>query len=199
MSRAAFRLIVTGALVVAPGVAFAHPGHGADGGLLAGFLHPFSGIDHLLAMTAVGLLAAHLGGRALWAVPAAFVALMTLGGILGAAGVSLPFVETAVALSVAVFGLLILSGMSPPVLAVMSLVGAFALFHGHAHGAEMPIGGSLPVYGIGFVTATALLHGFGITLGLATRAIGEAKRRRVMQACGAAIGLVGTGLVFGLV
>ena len=139
MPRTAFRLLVTIALLLAPSVAFAHPGHGEAGSLLAGFLHPLSGLDHLLAMTAVGLFAAHLGGRALWAVPATFVAVMALGGVSGAAGISLPFVETAIALSVVIFGLMIFSGMAPPVLAAMALVGIFAIFHGHAHGTEMPV------------------------------------------------------------
>jgi len=199
MSRTAFRLLVTVALLLAPSVAFAHPGHGEGGSLLAGFIHPFSGIDHLLAMTAVGLFAAHLGGRALWAVPATFVAMMALGGVFGAAGVSLPFAETAIALSVLVFGFVIFSGMTPPVLAAMALVGIFAIFHGHAHGIEMPVSASGVDYGIGFMVATALLHGFGITLGLAIRSFDEPSRRRVMQACGAVIGLIGTGLVIGLV
>lgn len=197
MSRTAFRLIATVALTLAPGVAFAHPGHGADSSLLAGFWHPFSGIDHLLAMTAVGLLASQLGGRALWAVPTTFVAVMAFGGVLGADGVALPFVETAIALSVAVFGILILSGISLPVLAAMVLVGGFALFHGYAHGAEMPSGGALMAYGFGFVTATALLHSLGITLGLAISRINQP--HRVVQACGAAIAIVGIGLTFGLV
>ncbi len=199
MSPRAFRLIMTITLMLAPSVAFAHPGHGESGSLLAGVMHPFSGIDHLLALTAVGLIAAHLGGRALWAVPATFVAVMAVGGIFGVTGVSLPFAEIAIALSVLVFGLVILTGMSPSVLAAMALVGVFAIFHGYAHGAEMPINGSEVLYGIGFVAATALLHGFGITLGLAMRWFDEAPRRRVMQACGAMIGLIGTGLVIGLV
>ncbi len=142
MPRTAFRLLVTVALLLAPSIAFAHPGHGGDASLLAGFIHPFGGLDHLLAMTAVGLFAAHLGGRALWAIPATFVALMALGGVSGAAGISLPFVETAIALSVVVFGLMIFFGMAPPVLAAMTLVGIFAVFHGHAHGTEMPVDGS---------------------------------------------------------
>jgi len=199
MPRTAFRLFVTVALLLAPSIAFAHPGHGEDGSLLAGLLHPLSGLDHLLAMTAVGLLAAHLGGRALWAVPATFVAVMAFGGIFGVAGVSLPFAETAIALSVVVFGLLIFSGMAPPVFAAMSMVGVFAFFHGHAHGTEMPANGSWLVYGIGFMTATALLHGLGITLGLAIRWFDEAPRRRAMQACGATIGAIGMGLVIGLI
>jgi len=198
MSRTAFRLLVTVALLLAPSVAFAHPGHGEGGSLLAGFIHPFSGIDHLLAMTAVGLFAAHLGGRALWAVPATFVAMMALGGVFGAAGVSLPFAETAIALSVLVFGFVIFSGMTPPVLAAMALVGIFAIFHGHAHGTEMPVGGSGVVYGIGFMVATTLLHGFGITLGLAIRWFDDVPRRRAMQACGVAIALIGAGLTIGL-
>ena len=199
MSRTAFRLLMTVALLLAPSVAFAHPGHGEGGSLLAGFIHPFSGIDHLLAMTAVGLFAANLGGRALWAVPATFVAMMALGGVFGAAGVSLPFAETAIALSVLVFGFVIFSGMTPPVLAAMALVGIFAIFHGHAHGTEMPVGGSGVVYGIGFMVATTLMHGFGITLGLAIRWFDDVPRRRAMQACGVAIALIGAGLTIGLV
>ena len=199
MSRTTSRLVVTVALLLAPTIAFAHPGHGEHSSLLAGFAHPFSGIDHLLAMTAVGLIAVQLGGRALWAVPTTFVAVMALGGIFGAAGLSLPFTEIAIALSVLVFGLVILSGMTLPALAAMALVGVFAFFHGYAHGTEMPVDSSGMLYGGGFMVATALLHGFGITLGLAVRRFDEAPRRRVMQACGIAIGLIGTGLVIGLV
>ena len=199
MPRTALRLFVTVTLLFAPSIAFAHPGHGEESGLLAGLIHPFSGLDHLLAMTAVGLFAAHLGGRALWAVPASFVAVMALGGIFGAAGVSLPFVETAIALSVLVFGFVIFSGMTPPVFAAMALVGLFAIFHGHAHGTEMPVNGSALVYGIGFMVATALLHGFGIALGLAIHWFDEAPRRRAMQTCGVALALMGAGLTIGLV
>jgi urease accessory protein len=199
MPRTAFRLFVTVALLLAPSIAFAHPGHGEESSLLVGFIHPFGGIDHLLAMTAVGLFAAHLGGRALWAVPASFVAVMALGGIIGAAGMSLPLVETAIALSVLVFGIVIFTGMAPPVLAAMALVGIFAIFHGHAHGTEMPVNGSAAVYGAGFIAATALLHGCGIALGLAIGQAAEAPRRRAMQTCGAAIALIGAGLTIGLV
>lgn len=199
MPRTAFRLLVTIVALLAPSIAFAHPGHGEESGLLAGFIHPFGGIDHLLAMTAVGLFAAQLGGRALWAVPATFVAVMVIGGVLGAAGVPLPFVETAIALSVLVFGLVIFLRMSPPVLAAMALVGIFAIFHGHAHGTEMPVNGSALDFGIGFMVATALLHGFGITLGLAIGWSDEASRRHVTQACGVAIALIGAGLTIGLV
>jgi urease accessory protein len=199
MSRTAFRLLVAIALLLAPSVASAHPGHVEDGSLLGGFIHPFGGIDHLLAMTAVGLFAANLGGRALWAVPTTFVAVMALGGVFGAAGVSLPFTETAIALSVLVFGFVISSGMTPPVPAAIALVGIFAVFHGHAHGTEMPAGVSGVVYGFGFMVATALLHGLGITLGLAIGRFDEAPRRRAMQTCGVAIALIGAGLTISLV
>ena len=105
----------------------------------------------------------------------------------------------AIALSVLVFGVVIFARMTPPILAAMALVGAFALFHGYAHGVEMPVDSSGMLYGGGFVVATALLHGFGITLGLSIRWFDEVPRRRAMQACGVAIGLIGTGLVIGLV
>lgn len=199
MRQTAYRLIATVAMLLAPSVAFAHPGHGEGSSLLAGFIHPFNGIDHLLAMTAVGLSAAHLGGRALWAVPATFIAVMALGGIFGAAGVSLPFAETAIALSVLVFGFVILSGMAPPVLAAMVLVGIFAIFHGYAHGSEMPVASSGILYGAGFMVATTLLHGFGIAIGLSIRWFDEVPRRRAMQACGVVIGLIGAGLTICLV
>ena len=122
---------------------------------------------------------------------------MALGGVFGATGMSLPFTETAIALSVLVFGFMIFSGMTPPVLAAMALVGVFAAFHGHAHGTEMPVGVSGAVYGIGFMVATALLHGLGITLGLAIGRFDEAPRRRAMQTCGVA--LIGAGLTISLV
>jgi urease accessory protein len=199
LAQSAFRVVMVIALLLAPTVAFAHPGHGETADLLGGFLHPFGGLDHLLAMTAVGLIAAQIGGRALVLVPASFVALMALGGLYGAAGGSLPFVETAVALSVLAFGALIASGAAPTVVAAMTLVGAFALFHGHAHGVEMPAVGSGVQYGLGFVAATALLHGAGIGLGLALRQMSEAPRRRAMQTCGLTLALVGAGLTIGLI
>jgi len=198
MSRVIFRVVVTLALLLASSVAFAHPGHG-ESSLLAGFIHPFGGIDHLLAMTAVGLFASHLGGRALLAVPATFAAVMAVGGIFGAAGMSLPAAETAIAVSFLVFGFVIYSGIAPPILAATALVGIFAIFHGYAHGREMPIGSFGVLYGVGFMAATVLLHGFGIMLGLAISRLDELTRRRAMQACGATIALVGTGLTVGLV
>jgi urease accessory protein len=199
MPRTTLRLLVAAGLLIAPGIAMAHPGHGTEFGLAAGLAHPWSGIDHVLAMTAVGLLAARLGGRALWAVPSAFLGLMALGGLGTAAGLSLPFAETAIALSVAVFGFAIASRVAPPVLAAMALVGVFAVFHGHVHVDEMPANASALAYGIGFLAATALLHGLGIGLGLVIGNGDPVVQRRAVRISGLAIGLVGTGLLLGAI
>ena len=151
------------------GPALAHTGHAEGGGFAHGFLHPLAGIDHLLAMVAVGVWAARQGGRAVLALPAAFVVMLAGGAALGMAGVTLPGVEAAIAASVAVLGLLALVNRRVPVAAAMALVGAFAVFHGHAHGAEMPEGAESLRYGLGFVAATALLHTAGIATALAGR------------------------------
>ena len=165
MHRTALR-IAAALLALAPTVAFAHPGH--DGASLAhGFVHPLGGIDHIIAMVAVGLLAARLGGRALWLVPASFVITMAAAGLAGMAGFALPYVETGITLSVVVLGAIAVFGMAMPVAAAMGLVAFFAIFHGYAHGAEMPETMSGLAYGAGFVAATVLLHGIGIGLGLA--------------------------------
>lgn len=153
--------------------ALAHPGHLEGAGFVQGFLHPLGGIDHLLAMVAVGLWAAQLGGRALWLLPAAFVATLAGGAVLGLSGVALPLVEAGIAASVVILGLLVLLRKRVPVVAATILVAVFALFHGHAHGAEMPEA-SLPVlYGLGFVAATLLLHGVGMAIML----VGQRARR----------------------
>lgn len=146
------------------GPALAHPGHLAGGGFIDGLLHPLSGIDHLMAMTAVGVWAARQGGRALWALPAAFVVMLAGGAALGIAGVALPAVEALIAASVVVLGLLAVTNVRVPVAAGVALVGAFAVFHGHAHGAEMPEAAHPLLYGAGFLLATALPHAAGIAL-----------------------------------
>jgi urease accessory protein len=164
MHRTAVR-IAAASLLFAPTAAFAHPGH--DGaGLVSGFLHPLGGVDHIIAMVAVGLLAARLGGQALWLVPVSFVATMAVAGLAGMAGMGLPYVETGIALSVVALGIIAVFGVAMPVAAAMGLVAFFAVFHGYAHGAEMPETASGLAYGVGFVVATALLHGVGIGLGL---------------------------------
>jgi len=170
-----------GAILLAlPALAQAHPGH--DGHELTwdfsgGFAHPFSGWDHLLAMIAVGLWAAQLGGRARWLVPAAFVSVMTLGAMLGHTGVIFLGVEQGIAASVLVLGLLVAAAVRLPIAAGVALVGVFAIFHGFAHGAEMPATAGALRYGAGFVVATALLHAAGVGLGvLAARTSANATR-----------------------
>lgn len=178
------------ALVIAT-PALAHPGHQAMG-LQQGFLHPLGGLDHVLAMVAVGLIAARIGGRALVLVPAAFLCMMAVGGAAGAAGLSLPYVETGIALSVAVLGAVLALGAVPPVAGAMALVGAFAVFHGFAHGAEMPGSTSGLAYGLGFLAATALLHAAGLGLGLAAR-----RTRPTLRVAGAGLAAAGLGLLAG--
>ena len=187
-------LALAGALL--PTAALAHTGIGAAGGFAHGFWHPIGGLDHVLAMVAVGALAARLGGRALWIVPAAFVAMMAVGGFIGMEGIGLPFVETGIALSVVVLGGAIALGWRLPVAAASAVVGLFAVFHGHAHGSEMPIDASGLAYGLGFMLATAALHVVGIGLGVAIGRIG-ARSKLVLQASGGAMALAGVALLGG--
>jgi urease accessory protein len=156
------------ALLASSSAAFAHPGHGDTAGFAHGFMHPLGGLDHVLAMVAVGLLAAHLGGRALWLVPSAFMAAMAAAGALGMAGVAIPYAEAGIMLSIVVLGLVAILRIGMPVSVAMALAGFFAIFHGYAHGAEMPAGASGLTYAAGFLAATALLHAAGIAIGLAT-------------------------------
>jgi urease accessory protein len=143
----------------------AHPGHDSAG-LVHGFIHPLGGIDHIIDMVAVGVMAARLGGQALWLVPASFVAAMTFAGYAGSAGMALPYVETGIAVSAVVLGAVAVFGVAMPVAAAMGLVAFFAVFLGYAHGVEMPERASRLAYGAGFVAATALLHGIGTASGL---------------------------------
>jgi urease accessory protein len=174
-----------------PLIASAHPGHagGHDFGwdFSGGFAHPFSGWDHLLAMIAVGLWAAQLGGRARWLVPAAFVGVMTLGAVLGHGGHAFAGLEQGIAASVLVLGLLVASAARLPLAGGMGLVGLFALFHGMAHGAEMPATAAGLEYGIGFVLATALLHAAGVGLGM----LGARRSTLISRIAGVGIALAG--------
>jgi len=164
--RSILRFFLALALVAAPGLASAHTGASEAISFWHGFGHPVGGIDHVLAMIGVGVFAAHLGGRALWLVPASFVTIMAGGGVLGASGIELPFVEAAIAISLIVLGAAIVSRVDMPTLAAMGLVGIFAVFHGHSHGAEIPETASGLAYGAGFLLATATLHLTGIALGV---------------------------------
>ena len=174
------------------GFAQAHPGHGG-GGFADGFAHPLHGLDHLLAMLAVGLWAAQLGGRARWAVPAAFVGAMAVGGALGMAGAGLPLAEQGIAASVLILGLLIAAAVRLPLVAGAALVGIFALCHGYAHGAEMPETAAGAVYALGFAGATALLHGCGFGLGVLLQ---RAAKAEWLRAGGVAISAVGVLLLW---
>lgn len=143
----------------------AHTGHDDHGGLMHGFLHPIGGLDHVLAMVAVGVLAFQLGGRALWLVPLSFVTMMAFGGVLGFLGSGLPHVELGIALSVLVLGALLAMQFKLPTALTAGIVGLFAIFHGYAHGAELPGGASPVAFAFGFVAATAILHAVGLGLG----------------------------------
>ena len=197
MTRTLYRFIAI-ALALVPSIASAHTGIGDAQGFVHGFSHPFGGIDHMLAMVAVGLFAAHLGGMALWLVPLAFVSVMAMAGVVGMAGLELPFVEIGIGLSVVVLGLAIAFQISPPTLVAMGLVGFFAIFHGHAHGAEMPESTSGLAYGVGFVCATALLHAVGIGIGLAIGYVGQDYNRRIVQVGGSGMALAGCAILVGV-
>jgi len=199
-ARSAFsRIGITAALTMVPALASAHTGVGSTLGFAHGFGHPIGGIDHILAMVAVGIFAANLGGRALWAVPLTFMALMAVGGALGIAGMPLPFVEVGIALSIVVLGLVVAVRYEWPVAAAMTLVGLFAIFHGHAHGTEMPVDASGAAYALGFVLATGLLHIAGIATGVGIRGAGERYSYRIAQAGGVAVAFAGVLVLGGVI
>ena len=175
------RLTAAIALTLVPTAALAHPGLGDA----HGFAHPLGGLDHVLAMVTVGIFAWQLGGRALWLVPATFVLTMAAGGALAMLDIPVPLVELGIALSVIVLGAVVALGVKAPLAIAMGLVGLFAIFHGHAHGTEMPLDASGGAYGAGFVVATALLHIAGIALGVAIGRIGDAYGRAAYRLGGA--------------
>ncbi len=182
-----------------PSVASAHTGVGDTAGFAHGFVHPLTGLDHVLAMVMVGVFAWQLGGRALWLVPTAFVALMAVGGALGVAGTGMPMVEAGIALSVVVLGVIVALRVRAPVAIAMALVGLFATFHGHAHGAEMPGSSAGLAYGLGFMVGTALLHAGGIALGFLIGSLSERQGPLVVRAAGTATALAGIAILTGLV
>jgi urease accessory protein len=175
-------------VVLAPGLALAHQQTGVSGGLISGFLHPVLGPDHVIAMVAVGLWGAQLGRPAIWILPITFPFIMASGGMMGVAGIPLPSIEVGIALSAVVLGIMVAGSVRPPLWVAMAIVGAFAIFHGHAHGTELPNAADPLAYGIGFVIATGLLHMSGIVVGLAiARPLGI----RAVQACGVLIVVLG--------
>lgn len=156
------KLLAPLVLMGMPAWAFAHPGH--SGGLLAGASHPLGGLDHLLAMIAIGLWAAQQAGSARWALPCTFLMAMLVGGGLGFAGIALPGLETGIAASVLALGLAVALALRPALALAILITAAFALCHGMAHGLELPAMASAWSYAVGFIAATALLHAFGYAL-----------------------------------
>ncbi len=185
-----FRVLPTAAaaLALAPAAAWAHADGHPGGGFMAGLLHPISGLDHVVAMVAVGLCGAVLGPPALWVLPVAFPMVMAFGGLLGLMGVPIPGVEIGIAVSGLVMGLMVLFELKPPLWLAALIVASFAVFHGHAHGAELPDGSNALPYSLAFVIATGLLHLLGILLGETRRWPGG---RRFVQGAGGVVALVG--------
>lgn len=192
------RLLLALAAMTFPGLAHAHVGAGDTHGFLHGFAHPLGGFDHVLAMLAVGVIAFQRGGQSLWLVPLSFVGAMVVGGALGAAGMGPPFVEIGIALSIVVLGLVVAVDVNLPTAAATALVGLFAVFHGHAHGAEMPETAGALDYGLGFVLATASLHALGLGLSFLAADLSASRSRRVSQVAGGAMSLAGVGLLTGM-
>lgn len=181
-------------LLLAPMIAHAHSETGVVGGFLSGFLHPLTGVDHIVAMVAVGIWGAFLGAPAMWLLPVIFPLVMAFGGALGILGLPLPGVEAAIALSGIVLGLMIVLTARPPLWVASLLVGFFAIFHGYAHGAELPQAANAMTYALGFVIATGLLHLGGIAIGLLIR---WPWGRLAVRACGAVIAATGFSFLFG--
>lgn len=176
-------------MLVAARAALAHEaGAAAGAGFVAGFRHPFSGIDHVLAMLAVGMWGAQLGPPAIWALPVAFPVVMAFGGVAGILGIPFPPVEVGIALSVVVLGGAIALDRRPPLAMAMTVVAFFALFHGYAHGTELPQQSGAVAYSAGFVVATGLIHVTGILIGF----VSEIRHGMiVLRTGGAAIALAG--------
>lgn len=185
-------LFVVGAL---SSPAFAHSSPGQAQGFVTGFVHPLSGLDHILAMVAVGIWGAQLKRPAIWLLPVAFPLIMSFGGLLGIRGVPIPGVEIGVAASAVLLGLLIAFEMQPPLWIAGLIVSTFAIFHGHAHGTELPKAAAPLTYALGFVLATGLLHASGILIGLLNLLPSGG---RLLRTAGALISGMGLVLLAGL-
>ena len=191
--RRARALLVLVLLLLAPASARAHVTGGEASGFLAGLKHPVSGLDHILAMISVGIWGAQLGPPAVWLLPVTFPMMMAVGGFLGLAGIPLPGVEIGIALSAILLGLAVAREARPGLAAAAALVGLFAIFHGHAHGTELPPGQDAVLYSVGFVVATGCLHAAGIAIGLVHR---WTAGRAALRVAGAAVALAGLAFLW---
>jgi urease accessory protein len=172
----------------------AHETGDVAGGLVSGFTHPLFGFDHVVAMIAVGLWGGQLKQPAMWLLPVTFPIVMAMGGMLGARGVPLPGVEIGIAVSAIVLGIMVAASLKPPLWVAAVLVGAFAVFHGHAHGAELPEAATPLAYGAGFVVSTGLLHAAGIAIGLL---VAWPSGEKFVRVCGGLISCVGVYFLAG--
>lgn len=186
------RCLVAAGLAWVGAPAWAHTAASSAGGLLAGLLHPVQGVDHLLAMVAVGLWGAFLGPTLRWSLPVVFPLLMVVGAMLGMAGIAFGFVEAGIAASVVVLGAAIAAGWRAPAAAALVIVAGFGLLHGHAHGTELPEAAAPVAYAAGFVVATGALHLAGIALGEAGR---SARGRMLLRGLGAAMAAAGAWML----
>lgn len=186
--------IVLLSLVLLPQTALAHTGEGVTGGLMSGFMHPVAGLDHVTAMVAVGILGAFLGRPAIWVLPVVFPLVMAFGGVLGLVGIPIPFIEAGIAISSIVLGLMILFALKPPLWIAAIIVAAFSIFHGHAHGTELPNAANALAYSVGFVVSTGLLHLAGIGIGELIR---WSAGQIIARAIGGIIALAGVGFLTG--
>jgi len=177
-------------------IAEAHTGGGLSGGFSSGFMHPILGWDHVIAMVAVGIWGAFLGGRAIWILPVTFPLVMAVGGAMGIVGVPVPSVETGIALSAIALGSMVAFAARPPIWVAALIVGIFAIFHGYAHGTELPNAANPLAYSLGFVFSTGLLHLSGIALGLLVR---WPMGKIVVRVIGSMIALAGVGFLTGVV
>jgi len=176
------------ALVISSAPVHAHVQTGEASGFLTGLRHPVSGLDHAVAMIAVGLWGAQLGAPALWLLPVTFPMVMALGGVIGLLGVPLPGIEVGIAASAVLLGLVVMFALRPPLAVAVALVAVFAIFHGHAHGTELPPGQSALLYSMGFVVATGCLHGVGVAIGVIHR---WRWGQTLLRAAGAVVALAG--------
>jgi urease accessory protein len=186
-------LLVLALVLLAPAAARAHATGGEASGFLAGLKHPVSGLDHVLAMVSVGIWGAQLGAPAIWLLPVTFPMVMAVGGFLGLAGIPLPGAEIGIALSAILLGLAVAREARPKLAVAVALVGIFAVFHGYAHGTELPAGQNGLLYSIGFVVATGCLHAAGIAIGLVHR---WTAGRAALRVAGAAVALAGLAFLW---